>query len=119
MDFIHHFFPELFLTHFTASNSLEYCEINTKQTVLELHLDENNHLPLSYDADLYESKGFYPPKKIQDFPIRGKTVFLVIKRRRWRLKKDKSVTIKSDYSFIAEGSKITKELSDFLKCSNR
>ena len=119
MELLHHFFSKSFLTHFTALNTLEYCEIDTKQTILEIHLEENNNLPLTYDNNLYESKGFYPAKKIQDFPVRGKPVYLVIKRRRWRLKEDKSVIIKSDYSFVAEGSKITKELSDFLKCSNR
>jgi hypothetical protein len=39
----------------------------------------------------------------------------VIKRRRWRNKANKSEEIHNDYSFIADGSKMTKELSDFLK----
>lgn len=56
---------------------------------------------------------------IQDFPICGKAVYLVIKRRRWRDKATQSVEIKSDYSFIAEGSKLTVELSDFLKGTDR
>jgi hypothetical protein len=64
-------------------------------------------------------KGFYTSKTIQDFPIRGKACYLVIKRRRWRLKVDKKVEIKSDYSFISEGSKLTAELSDFLKGTGR
>ena len=32
-----------------------------------------------------------------------------------RDKNDKSIEVKSDYSFIAEGSKLTIELSYFLK----
>jgi transposase len=63
-------------------------------------------------------KGFYNAKTIQDFPIRGKAVYLVIKRRRWRHKVSKTV-IKSDFSFISEGSKLTQELSDFLKDTGR
>ena len=59
------------------------------------------------------------PKRVQDFPIRGKALYLVIKRRRWRLKKDRKVEIKSDYSFISEGSKLTKGIADFLKGTGR
>jgi hypothetical protein len=44
---------------------------------------------------------------------------LGIRRRRWRNKNDKSIEIKSDYSFIADGSKLTVELSDFLKDTGR
>jgi hypothetical protein len=82
---------------------------------IHLYLEKYNKLPEGYDSKDYESKGFYPEKKIQDFPIRGKTVDLVIKRRRWRNKANKSKEIHNDLTFIAEGSKMTKELSDVLK----
>jgi hypothetical protein len=42
----------------------------------------------------------------------------LLKRRRWREKQSR-IEIKSDYSFIAEGSKLTIELSDFLKDTGR
>jgi hypothetical protein len=83
--------------------------------VLQIHLEEINTIPLGYDSSQYESKGFYPAKTIQDFPVRGKAVYLVIKRRRWRHKDRKDEIICNDYSFIAEGLKLTKELSLFLK----
>ena len=76
-------------------------------------------LPKGYNIDEYESKGFYEPKIIQDFPIRGKAVYLSIKRRRWRHKINKNEVIHTDYSFIADSSKITLELSDFLKDTGR
>ncbi len=78
-----------------------------------------NQLPIGYNADEYESKGFYISSKVQDFPIRGKAVYLQFKRRRWRHKIRKNEIIQNDYSFIAEGSKLTKELSDFLKDTGR
>jgi hypothetical protein len=53
-------------------------------------------------------------KLIQDFPIRGKGVYLRIKVRRWRHKETHKI-IKRNFSFIADGSKFTQELSDFLK----
>jgi len=85
---------------------------------IEIHIDERNNLPVSYSKADYESKGFLPSSKVQDFPIRGQAVYLIIRRRRWRDKLTKK-EISSDYSFISEGSKITKELSDFLKGTGR
>jgi hypothetical protein len=82
--------------------------------IYHIELAEKNNLPKNYNRLNYESKGFYPEKTIQDFPIRGKTVYLVIKRRRWREKQSR-IEIKSDYSFTTEGSKLTIELSDVLK----
>ena len=80
-----------------------------------IYLDEKNILPDGFEKNQYESKGFFERTLIQDFPIRGKAVYLGIRRRRWRSKTDKSNEIKSDYTFITEGSKLTIELADFLK----
>lgn len=79
-----------------------------------IEFEEKNELPNGYSTSEYESKGFIGSKLIQDFPLRGKAVFLRVKKRRWRHKQTGAI-IKRDFSFIAEGSKFTKELSDFLK----
>ena len=79
-----------------------------------MDFEEKNELPNGYDAKEYESKGFIGSKLIQDFPLRGKAVFLRISKRRWRHKTTGEI-IKRDFSFIADGSKFTQELSDFLK----
>lgn len=108
------FLPENLLDYFDLVQVYELGDVASKQLIYHIHLTEKNDLPLGYSKANYESKGFYLEKTIQDFPIRGKAVYLVIKRRRWR-SKETAEEIKSDYSFIAEGSKITQELSDFLK----
>jgi hypothetical protein len=87
--------------------------------VLQIALEEINSLPGGYDPEAYESKGFYPVTLIQDFPIRGKAVYLALKRRRWRHKLHRNEVIHNDYSIIAEGSRITEELSAFLKGTGR
>ena len=112
------FLPESLLNHFDLLEVKELCEASSKKMIYHIELTEKNELPKAYNRIDYESKGFYPPKVIQDFPIRGKAVYLVIKRRRWREKQSRA-EIKSDYSFIAEGSKLTLELSDFLKGTGR
>ena len=121
MDFsiLSSFLPEGLLSHFDIVDFKELGDLQSKKDCFYIYLDEKNILPKGYDSNKFESKGFYERTIIQDFPIRGKAVYLGIRRRRWRNIKDKSVTVKSDYSFIAEGSKITVELSDFLKDTGR
>ena len=84
----------------------------------EIHLDEKNELPSGYLQSDYEYKGFLPCSRVQDFPIRGQAVYLLIRRRRWRDKLTRK-EISSNYSFISKGSKLTVELSDFLKGTGR
>ena len=50
--------------------------------------------------------------RIFQYEVRG--VYLRVVKRRWRHKQTGAI-IKRDYSFMAEGSKFTAELSDFLK----
>lgn len=112
------FLPEELLTHFDIVDFKELGDIPTKKDCFYIYLDEKNSIPDGYSSDEYESKGFCERTLIQDFPIRGKAVYLCIRRRRWRSKSTKT-EIKSDYFFIAEGSKLTVELSDFLKGTGR
>jgi len=112
------FLPDALLEHFTITDIQPLCEVKLKRSIFHIYLEEKNELPKRYTKLDYESKGFYPAKTIQDFPIRGKAVYLVVKRRRWRHKQTKK-EIKSDYSFIAASSKLTEELADFLKGTGR
>jgi transposase len=118
-DFVRYFLPAGLLEHFTITSIEEKDEESTKSKIIEIGLEEINQIPPGYDSSQYESKGFYPVKLIQDFPIRGKAVYLAIRRRRWRHKNNPNEIIYNDYSLIAEGSKLTQELSDFLKGTGR
>jgi hypothetical protein len=111
--------PQSMLAHFNIKGCQILGLIETKKECIYIELEEKNDLPNGYSKTDYESKGFYEPKTIQDFPLRGKAVYLVIKRRRWRHKLNHQETLKNDYSFISEGSKLTQELTDFLKGTGR
>ena len=113
------FLPDGLLAHFDIVDFKELGDLQTKKDCFYIYLDEKNILPKDFSAIDFESKGFLERAIIQDFPIRGKAVYLGIRRRRWRNKNDRSIEIKSDYSFIADGSKLTVELSDFLKDTGR
>ena len=102
------------MDYFDISNYEVLGDILSKQEFWVIEFTEKNELPNGYNPNEYESKGFMQSKLIQDFPLRGKAVFLRVKKRRWRHKLNGTI-IKRDYSFISEGSKFTQELSDFLK----
>jgi hypothetical protein len=90
------------------------CSVELKKEYWLIDFEEKNEVPSEYNAADYESKGFMEGKLIQDFPLRGRGVYLRIRKRRWRHKETAAI-IKRDFSFIADGSKFTQELSDFLK----
>lgn len=116
---MNHFLPEDLLAHFVIVELKELGDVLSKEMFYEIYLQENNIIPQDHVSIDYESKGFYTEVTIQDFPIRGKAVYLKIKRRRWRHKNNPKDIIRNDYSFVAEGSKLTKELADFLKQTGR
>ncbi len=111
--------PKDLLVYFDIVSFEELGDISVKKDAFHIYLEEKNKLPEGFSRIDYESKGFISSKQIQDFPIRGKAVYLHIKTRRWRDKKTKKGAIKNDYSFIAEGSKLTSDLSAFLKATGR
>ncbi len=94
------------------------CNVSKKREYYVIVFEEKNEIPNGYPASEYESKGFMESKLIQDFPLRGKAVFLKLRKRRWRHKQT-GVIIKRDFTFMADGSKFTQELSDFLKDGNQ
>jgi hypothetical protein len=102
------------MDYFIISSFQTLCSVELKKEYWLIDFEETNKLPVGYVEADYESKGFIGSKLIQDFPLRGKAVYLRVKKRRWRHKGTGAV-IKRDFSFIADGSKFTQELSDFLK----
>jgi transposase len=102
------------MDYFQITKFETLCSVSLKEEYWLIDFEEKNAIPNGYSAEDYESKGFMESKLIQDFPLRGKAVYLRIKKRRWRHKETGRI-IKRDFSFIADGSKFTSELSDFLK----
>ena len=96
---------------------LEYFDItNVKQSPTEIHifLAEKNLPPEEYAHTKLTSKGFFDEIKVRDFPIRGKHVYLLIKRRRW-LDESTGNPVFRDWEMVAKGTRMTKEFATFLK----
>lgn len=100
--------PEGTLDYFNIS------DIKESSTEIVICLEEKNEVPQEYSGSKVESKGFYDPIVVQDFPIRGKKVFLNIRRRRW-IVKDEGRYVSSNWKLVAQGSRMTHEFASFLK----
>ncbi|WP_225556524.1 ISAon1 family transposase N-terminal region protein [Flavobacterium columnare] len=76
------FLPEELLGHFDIVDFIELGDIQTKKNCFYIYLDEKNIIPEGFISEEYESKGFCEGTLIEDFSIRGKAVYLGIRRRR-------------------------------------
>ena len=65
---------------------------------------------------MVQSKGFVPEITVDDFPLRGKSVKLHIKRRRWTEIKSGNI-IRRNWNLIAKGTHMTTDFAEFLKKS--
>lgn len=81
---------------------------------LHLYLEEINIIPEEFNGQKLESKGFYNEVTLQDFPLRGRNVYLHIKRRRW-LNHTTGQVVFRDWGLVAKGTRITKDFAAFLK----
>lgn len=110
--------PSDLLDHFVITSVSQELDDKTGKPIIEVNLEEKNTLPEGYTVSHYESKGFFSGKRVQDFPLRGKALYLIFKRRRWR-HKETGEQLTADYSFVAQGTKLTAELAAFLKGTGR
>jgi len=102
---------------FLPNGILDYFEITdfTQDDFrIDIYLEEQNILPSGASKDEHETKDFMASTVVQDFPIRGKGLFLHISRRRWRHKNTGKI-IKRDWDLVMDGGQITKEFAAFLK----
>ena len=100
---------------------LDYFELNkVEQTeqALQFYLEEKKIIPQEYQGQKLTSKGFFEEIKVQDFPIRGKSVYLLIRRRRW-LNEDTGSIVFRDWALISKGTRMTNEFGAFLKAIYR
>lgn len=100
--------PELLISHFDIS------EFKPENKVIHIHFVEKKEVPKEVKDQELIGHGFYPEITIRDFPLRGKSVFLHIKRRRWKDKSTEQI-VKRDWELVAKGSRMTVEFAAFLK----
>ena len=100
---------------------VEYFDITKTQEidgVLHISFEEKSNPPAELSDRLLNSKGFLPEITVDDFPIRGKSVKLHIKRRRW-LDVKTNETLPRNLELVAKGTRMTQDLAEFLKKVSR
>ncbi len=112
INLVNFILPTGVLEYFTIT------KIDQAEEQLNIYLDENNVIPQEYINDKVISKGFYEESRIQDFPIRGKAVYLYVRRRRW-LNESIGEYICRDWTLVANGTRMTQEFASFKKVISR
>ena len=100
--------PELLITHF------EIIEHKIEKKDVHIYFKEKSDHPVEEKDKELIGHGFYNEITIRDFPLRGKSVFLHIKRRRWKNKKSNEI-VKRNWELVAQGSRMTVDFAAFLK----
>ena len=100
--------PEVLVNYFDLTKH------EVKEQEIHFYFTELNDIPDGFLGVKLHSKGFFPEATVQDFPIRGKNVFLHITRRRW-LNEDTGKVVTRDWQLVAKGTRITSEFATFLK----
>jgi hypothetical protein len=93
--------------------SFDLVNLQDKEEILHLYLDESNVIPEEYQELSLSPNGFYEESTIKDFPLRDRKVVLHIRRRRWVDKEGKSYS--RQWDLVAEGTRYSKEFAIFLK----
>lgn len=104
--------PEMIVDHFDLVKS------SKEEEKLQLFFEEKNTLPKEIKDRELISKGFHKEAIIQDFPLRGRLVFLHVRRRRWTDKETGEI-IQRDWNIVSKGTRMTTEFALFLKEINQ
>ena len=100
--------PEFLIDHFDLIKSEKANE------VMHLYFEERNVVPKEETQRILIAQGFHKEAAIQDFPLRGNTVWLHVRRRRWIDKETKEV-VQRNWNLVAQGTRMTTEFAAFLK----
>jgi len=108
---------EQLLRYLLPQEIFEYFDlvaIQERGNQLELSLDEKPIKPVSHSEKELSLYGFDEPVSIQDFPIRERSVYFKVRRRKWRDKNTGKI-YSTRWDLTASGTSYTKEFADFLK----
>ncbi len=108
IDLLKLLLPELLITHFDIINH------SIEQDTVHIYFEEKKDSPKEEKDRSLIAHGFHNEITVQDFPLRGKSVFLHIKRRRWLDKSNREV-VQRNWDLVAQGTRMTVEFAAFLK----
>lgn len=98
------------------TDNFEFVDYKENSNNIEYWLDEREFMSREdYKKGTVRSYGFTDYKTIQDFPIRGRSVYFHVRRRKW-IDHSTGEIFTYDFENLTEtGSKLTPEFVAFLK----
>jgi len=109
---------ENILQHLLPKEIFDFFELKSieegAENQLFLYLDEKSIKPSEHSDKELIANGFDESVCIQDFPIRDKAAYLMVRRRKWKEKGTGRIYSKQ-WGIAAKGSSYSKEFAAFLK----
>lgn len=105
------FLPEWLFDYF------EVVKTENKTGSIKIYLDEKKIIPKEIQDQQVISHGFTDYSTVQDFPIKGKEVYLHLRRRKWLNTKTNEIFTRK-FDLVYEGTRLSKEFVAFLKATN-
>ena len=103
-------FPDVITDYF------EFIDYKESDSTLEYWLDEREYLSKEdYKKGTVRPYGFTESKTVQDFPIRGRGVYLHIRRRKWIDHSTGEIFTYSYDDLTETGTKLSPDFVAFLK----
>jgi hypothetical protein len=98
------------------TENFELIEIIEKDHMITLSFEElPNRVPTALEGKIAVLDGYLNQIELQTFPLKDKTVYLAIRRRRWKEQGTISPSYSNPYELHLAGMKTTKEFGAFLK----
>ena len=98
------------------TSNFELKEIVENSRTISLIFEENKEkVPEKLTGKEIVLDGFVNTIELQTFPLKEKTVFIVVRRRRWKEKGMSEPSYTNQYELHEKGMKTTKEFGAFLK----
>jgi hypothetical protein len=108
IDLARYILPEEIFKYFVL------VQVKESGNTLHFYLEELNVFPEEYFGEDLESKGFHRESVIKDFPLREKSLYLHVRRRRW-LNRGTGEVVSRNWNLVAEGTHYTQGFASFLK----
>jgi hypothetical protein len=98
------------------TENFELVEIAETALTITLYFRENeSNVPEELQGKEVVQDGYLNKIELQTFPLKDKTVYLAIHRRRWKEKGKSTPSYNNTYNLHLEGMKTTNEFGAFLK----
>jgi len=100
----------------TVTENFELIKIIEKPTSITLYFEEKEEkIPDELKGKEVVQDGYLNKMELQTFPLKDKTVYIALRRRRWKEKGNTKESYSNRYDLHFKGMKTTREFGIFLK----